>query len=98
MLLLLHQLVLDLYPDCEVDMQYKMPTYHYGEGWIAIANQKHYVSLYTCGEHHLRAFREAHPKIRTGKGCINFNPAHVLPMADISEVIGHALEHPKDTA
>lgn len=94
--MMLHQMVLDQYPDCDVDMQYKMPTYHQGEGWVALANQKNYVSLYTCGEHHLEKFKQAHPKVKTGKGCINFNPAQALPMVDVIDVIRHAIEHPKE--
>lgn len=49
----LHDMILELYPDATVDMTYKMPTYRVGEGWVAIANQKNYVALYTCGSHHL---------------------------------------------
>ncbi len=79
-------------------MKYKMPTYSVGNGWVAIANQKHYISLYTCGYHHIQAFRENHPKIRTGKGCINLRDNDVFPLEDLSEVIRHAIESPKDKA
>jgi uncharacterized protein YdhG (YjbR/CyaY superfamily) len=94
-LMSLHQQILRLYPGCLVDMQYKMPTYHLGDGWLALASQKHYISLYTCGAHHLEVFKQRHPGIKTGKGCINFNPRHDLPADDIEQVIRHAFEHPK---
>jgi uncharacterized protein YdhG (YjbR/CyaY superfamily) len=91
----IHQLILELYPDAVVDMKYKMPTYQVGSGWVALANQKHYVSLYTCGAHHLAAFKQQHPKIKTGKGCINFKPSAPLPLQDLQSVIRHAIDHPK---
>ena len=47
-----HNLITELLPDATVDMQYKMPTYRVGDGWVAIANQKNYISLYTCDPAH----------------------------------------------
>lgn len=91
----LHGLILSLYPEAAVDLSYRMPTYRVGDGWVAIANQKHYVSLYTCGAQHLAGFRAAHPEIRTGKGCINFKPDAELPVDAVAQVIRHAIEHPK---
>jgi uncharacterized protein YdhG (YjbR/CyaY superfamily) len=91
----MHSLIIRLYPEASVDMRYKMPTYHVGDGWVAIANQKNYVSLYTCGAHHLAQFRKKHPKIKTGKGCINFKPTDELPMTDVEAVVRHAIEHSK---
>ena len=92
----LHQLIISLYPDVKIDMLYKMPTYVVGEGWVALANQKHYVSLYTCGYHHIAAFKQSNPTIKTGKGCINFRDSDDLPLADIECVIKHAITQPKD--
>ena len=91
----LHSLIVELYPEAVVDMSYKMPTYKVGEGWVALANQKNYISLYTCGYHHIASFKEKHPKIKTGKGCINFRDKDDLPIMDIKKVIKHAIEHPK---
>ena len=91
----LHAMIVGMYPDITVDMQYKMPTYHQGDGWVALANQKNYVSLYTCGAHHLEKFKVKQPKGKTGKGCINLKPADPLPREDLREVVRHAIEHPK---
>jgi uncharacterized protein YdhG (YjbR/CyaY superfamily) len=91
----LHAVILDLYPEAEIDMTYRMPTYKAKEGWVAIANQKHYVSLYTCGAHHLAEFKRKYPGIKTGKGCINFKLTDVVPLAAVTDVIKHAVEHPK---
>jgi len=76
-------------------MKYNMPTYRPGDGRVAIANQKSYVSLYTCGYHHIAKFKEKHPEINTGKGCINFTEKDELPLNDIGLVVQHAIEHPK---
>ena len=94
-LMALHELVLATIPVAVVDMRYRMPTYHAGEGWVALANQKRYVSLYTCGANHLLSFRDKHPEINTGKGCIRLNPARPLPLEDLADVIRHAISHPK---
>ncbi len=91
----LHDLILESYPQATIDLSYRMPTYKVGDGWVAIANQKHYVSLYTCGAHHLARFREKYPAIKTGKGCITFRDSDPLPEAAIRQVIKHAIEHPK---
>ncbi len=91
----LHKLIIGLYPHTSVDLEYRMPTYHCGDGWVAIANQKNYVSLYTFGAHHLEVFKLRHPRIKTGKGCINFKPGDEIPLADVEHVVTHAMDHPK---
>ena len=92
---LLHELIIQLFPDIVVNMQYKMPTYRVGDGWVAVANQKNYISLYTCGYHHIEEFKTKHPKIKTGKGCINFKDSDDLPLEDLKAVVTHAINHPK---
>jgi uncharacterized protein YdhG (YjbR/CyaY superfamily) len=91
----LHSLIVDCFPNAEIDMQYRMPTYRYGDGWVAIANQKHCVSLYTCSAEHLVKFKELHPNIKTGKGCINFRDRDAIPEDAVKEVIKHAIGQPK---
>ena len=91
----LHGLITTLFPEAVVGMGYRMPTYRAGEGWVAIANQKNYVSLYTCSASHITAFRDKHPRFKTGKGCINFRDSDDLPLQDLTEVIVHAIRHPK---
>ncbi|WP_447968402.1 iron chaperone [Nitrospira sp. M1] len=91
----LHDMILELYPDATVDMTYKMPTYRVREGWVAIANQKNYVALYTCESHHIEAFNKKYPNINTGKGCIRFKDRDSLPLSDVKPVVKHAIEHLK---
>lgn len=85
--LLLAELIESLYPFAKCSMQYKMPTYHTGTGWVAIANRKHYISFYTCNAEYLAVFKQQHPEIKTGKGCIKFQDHDHLPLADLSDVI-----------
>ena len=91
----LHELIVGLYPDASIDLSYRMPTYKVGDGWVALANQKRYVSLYTCGAHHLAEFKETYPAVKTGTGCINFRPSDDVADEAIEQVIEHAIEHPK---
>ncbi len=80
------------YPDVEISMRYKMPTFDYRGAWVAIANQKHYVSFYTCSAEHISEFKSKYPKIKTGKGCINFKDCDEFEMSDLSQVIRHVFE------
>jgi uncharacterized protein YdhG (YjbR/CyaY superfamily) len=91
----IHNLIVQLYPNAAIDMEYKMPTYRVGDGWVALANQKHYISLYTCGESHLLPYKTKHPTQRTGKGCINFRARDDIHSDDLAAVIKHAIESPK---
>ena len=91
----LHAIVLSVYPEAEVSMRYRMPTYEVADGWVALANQKRYVSLYTCGYHHIAGFKAEHPTYKTGKGCINFKPSEPIPADAVRQVVRHAIEHPK---
>jgi uncharacterized protein YdhG (YjbR/CyaY superfamily) len=88
------KLILELYPHADVSMKFKMPTFSVGDGWVAVANQKHYVSLYTCGFSHIESFTRKYPEIKTGKGCINFRESQALPLNDIKQVIKHAISKP----
>jgi len=91
----LHDIIMECYPQATVDLRYRMPTYSWKDGWVAVANQKAYVSLYTCGAHHLEKFRSEHPDYRTGKGCINFRQRDEIPTQAVREVVRHAIENPK---
>ena len=91
----IHHLILKLYPDANIDMSYRMPTYKHGDGWVALANQKNYISLYTCSESHIEPYRKKHPQQKTGKGCINFRARDEIHYDDLESVIKHAFDSPK---
>ena len=88
----LQKLIKSMYPDVEVLMWYRMPTYKAKSGWVALANQKHYVSLYTNGAHNIAEFMKKYPKMKTGTGCINFRDTDPFPVAAIRNVIRKAIE------
>ncbi|GAB5451477.1 MAG: hypothetical protein Hals2KO_18050 [Halioglobus sp.] len=86
-----------LYPDAIESMRYKMPTYECESGgWVALANQKQYISLYTCAPQHIASFKMRYPRIKTGKGCINFRARDEFDIADLDPVIRSAMEFIKD--
>jgi uncharacterized protein YdhG (YjbR/CyaY superfamily) len=91
----LHTLIMDLYPDAEVVMSYRIPTYKAKSGWVGLANQKDYVSVYTNGPQHIAAFKAQHPEIKTGKACINFKDTDAVPIDALKQVVRHAIEDPK---
>lgn len=88
----LRNLILALYPTASESMRYKMPTYEFKDGWVALANQKNYLSLYTCSYEHIAKFKEEHPKFKTGKGCINFRDKDDIPLDSLKDVIKSAME------
>ena len=91
----LHALIMGLYPNAEVVMSYRIPTYRAKSGWVALGSWKDGVSLYTNGAHHIAEFKAKYPAIKTGKGSINFKITDVVPVAALKRVIRHAIEQPK---
>ena len=89
----IHRLIIQLYPGATVDMSYRMPTYRTGDAWVALANQKQYISLYTCSASHLEPYKQQHPQQKTGKGCINFRESDEIHYDTLEAVIRHAIEH-----
>ena len=91
----LQTMIMDLYPDADVVMSYKIPTYKVKPGWVALGYWKNGVSLYTNGPHHIMEFEKKYPAIKTGKGSINFKITDVVPETDLKQVIKHAVENPE---
>ena len=87
----IRQLILGHFPQAIESMKYKMPTYQLGEHWLALANQKNYLSLYTCAAPHLVSFQNKYPEIKTGKGCINIRDKDQFELEDLLPVITSAL-------
>lgn len=61
------------------------------EWYVALANQKNYISLHLvpvyCFPELDAKLTAAGPKLKRGKGCINFKRAEELPLAVIGEII-----------
>lgn len=88
----LHNLIVANYPRTTLSLKYKMPTYEQGEGWVALASQKHYVSLYTCARQHIQPYLDRHPKAKCGTGCLNFRDNDDIVFEDLKPVLASALD------
>jgi hypothetical protein len=88
----LHELILSLYPKADVLIWFGMPTYRAKCGWVAIANQRNFVSLYTNSPDHISEFKEKYPSIRTNKASINIRESEEFPEAGLKKVVRHAME------
>lgn len=75
-----------------------MPTCKNGGTWVALANQKQYISLYTCSASHLESYKQKYPQQKTGKGCINFRDSDEIHYDDPELVIRHAIKYAKTRA
>lgn len=91
----LERIIRKVAPDVRVSMRYRMPTFERGANWVAVGNQKHYLSLYTCSAQFLESFRVAHPAIKCGKGCINFRDKDDIPHKDVEDVVRKAFTFQK---
>jgi uncharacterized protein YdhG (YjbR/CyaY superfamily) len=89
--LALHGLILSLFPQAEVSLARRMPTYRLGGVWVAWASQKRHLSLYACAEDRMAGFRARHPEVDAGKGCLRFRDRQRLPLADLAQVVRAAL-------
>ena len=92
----MHALVMELYPEATTAISYGIPIYKAKSGWVGLGFWKDGVSIYTNGLGHLAEFRALHPKVKGGKGSLNFKNSEPLPLADLKLIIVHAIEHPKD--
>ncbi len=89
-------LILQLYPQAEITLSYKIPTYRYGRGWVALGFRKDGVSLYTCGLPNIADFKAKHPQIKSGAGCLNFRLRDSIPEEDLIRVIHNAMNQTHD--
>ncbi|MCP5052322.1 MAG: DUF1801 domain-containing protein [bacterium] len=86
-----HRLVLELYPDAVVSMKYRMPTYESETGWVAIANQKNYWSVYTCSSDKIQVYIDKNSGTKHGKGCLNFRKKDAIDMESMQSVIRNSM-------
>ena len=84
----LQSLILELYPDAEIVMSYKIPTYKVGRRRVFLGLWKNGVSLHAVD---IEMFTQRHPSIKTGRGSLNFTLTDELPEADIRDVIKRAI-------
>jgi len=74
----LRQMILNVAPEAEESMEYKMPTYKIGSDVFAFAFQKHYLSVYINKEKAISAHEDRIGKHNRGKNCIRYiKPEHI---------------------
>jgi uncharacterized protein YdhG (YjbR/CyaY superfamily) len=79
------------YPRARIAIKYGMPMFETDGGWVAVANQKNYISLYTCSSEHIAPYKEKHSKVKSGKGCLNFRDSDEIYFEDLKAVVRHAM-------
>lgn len=94
-LCILGERIVGRFPGARISMRYRMPTFEIGVSWIAIANQKSYVSVYTCARHHIESYLKLHPATKAGTGCLNFPDKAEIDMKALDAVIDSALNAAK---
>jgi uncharacterized protein YdhG (YjbR/CyaY superfamily) len=89
--LALHGLILSLFPQAAVSLEYRMPTYRLAANYIAWASTQRHLAIYTCSGERIAGFRARHPEVRGGLGCLRFRDSQRLPLADLAQVVKNAL-------
>lgn len=79
------------YPRAAIRIKYGIPTFETVDGWVAVANQKNYVSLYTCSPDYIAPYKEKHPGVKSGKGCLNFRDGDEIDYEGLKSVVRHAM-------
>jgi uncharacterized protein YdhG (YjbR/CyaY superfamily) len=92
----LRALILELYPEAEMLIWYGLLTFRGGTGWVALGFWKGGVTLYTNSPSHIVEFKTEQPKIHTNKASISFKAGAEVPVASLTKVIRHAMEHPHE--
>ena len=73
-------------------MKYKMPTFEKGDNWVALANQKNYISVYFCSEELIENIKNSHPEISTGKGCVRIRDSQEIPLEELKKSFIKAMD------
>ena len=63
--------------------KYKMPTFEKDGNWVALANNKNYISVYFCSEDLILNIKKRYPELDTGKGCVRIKDNNKLPIDEL---------------
>ncbi len=92
LLLVLHNTILRLYPEVEQKISYRILIYKRKPGWVGLGYGKQGVTLYSEAIPMIAKFKSNHPKLKTGKGCINLKLSDEIPLEDLEQVISYAMD------
>lgn len=87
----LHDLITSIAPDATSGIEWKMPVFRRGAAWVAIANQKSYLSVYLGTEARAAAVVASDPALKGGKACVNIPDRAALPLAALAPALRAAL-------
>ena len=91
LLLKLQKIILHNYPDALVRISYGIVNYKLPTGWTFLSYWKQGVSLHVGYLPLLADFKTKYPKIKTGKGSINFKLKDEIPWEYIESLIKQAM-------
>jgi uncharacterized protein YdhG (YjbR/CyaY superfamily) len=83
----MHRLILTAYPEADVVISYRSPTYKVGRRRLHVGVWQHGVSMYGWGQDRDDGFTARHPELRTSKGTIRLRPADAAAIGD-DELLG----------
>jgi len=78
-------------PKAEVKLNWRIAVYYHGKLWVGLGFRKDGISFYTMHIPLISAFKEKHPHLKYGKGCINFRLKDEIPVEDIKTLIRKVL-------
>ena len=89
----LYELILEVRPDAQVVISYKIPTFKVGKSRLYLGAWKHGLSIYGWGTEHDGGFAARHPELVTSKGTIQLRPSEAAEISDdeLRDLIGAAL-------
>jgi hypothetical protein len=76
------RLILTAYPEADVVISYRIPTYKVGRRRLHVGVWQHGVSMYGWGQDRDGGFTARHPELRTSKGTIRLRPADAAAIGD----------------
>lgn len=78
----LHRLVLEVCPETDLVISYKIPTYKVGRRRLFLAAWRHGLSIYGWGEGRDGGFAARHPQLKSGRGTIQLRPQDAAGIPD----------------
>ena len=87
----LRALILEVAPGIKETMRYNMPTYEFDEVVVAMASQKHYMSLYLDVDL-VDKYKNELSHLNCGKSCVRFKNINDLPLDTIKAILTETLQ------
>ena len=78
----LHRLVLELHPDADVVLSYRMPTFVVGTRRLHVGAWRHGLSLYGWEHGRDAGFATRHPELDSGKGTLKLTHRAAAQLPD----------------